>query len=117
MAWPSTIPTSSTVWCGSIAASPVALTVKVEPGMLAPGVEHVIEEGHARLGMDVAGAVEVQGKLDRGLSRDGGRAKPVELAVHWSWRLSWGSGYGVATRLRALVRAVRKRCFLPACRR
>ena len=83
-AWPSAMPTSSTVWWSSMCRSPSARMVDVDQRMARELIEHMVEEADAGRNVRLARTVEVDGDLDRGLvglARNGALAHDLALRM------------------------------------
>ena len=58
--WPSTMPTSSTVWCWSTSRSPVGLQLQIEAAVLGEQLQHVVEEADAGRDLVAAAAFDLE---------------------------------------------------------
>src|SRR5690606_25978089 len=86
----------------------------VEAGVGAQRRQHVVEEGHGGGDVHLAGAVEVEGELDRGLARGARQCRGAATALGRGGLgsvLSGGAGGGVGHRGSASSRAERNAEF------
>ena len=68
-AWPSVMPTSSTVWCVSTCEIALGGEPQIEQAVLRERLEHVVEEGEPGRDLVLAAAVEVDRDPHLGLAR------------------------------------------------